>query len=42
MRNHIAKALWTPKFRAKKVKSAKIYSRKNKNKNALDKSFKLD
>lgn len=32
MRNHIAKALWTPKFQAKVVKSAKTYSRKIKHK----------
>jgi hypothetical protein len=30
MRNHVAKALWTPKFRAKTVKSKKIYTRKAK------------
>ncbi len=30
MRNHVAKALWTPKFRAKTVKSKKIYTRKPK------------
>jgi hypothetical protein len=34
MRNHVAKALWTPKFRAKTVKSKKIYTRKAKHKNA--------
>lgn len=33
MRNHVAKTLWTPKFRPKTVKSAKAYSRKIKHKN---------
>lgn len=33
MRNHVAKALWTPKFRPKVVKSAKAYNRKIKHKN---------
>jgi len=32
MRNHVAKALWTPKFRPKAVKSKKSYSRKSKHK----------
>jgi hypothetical protein len=31
-RNHIAKVLWTPKFRKQVVKSAKAYSRKVKHK----------
>jgi hypothetical protein len=35
MRNHVAKALWTPKFRAKTVKSKKIYTRKPKHKKAF-------
>lgn len=33
MRNHVAKALWTPKFRPQKMKNAKAYSRKSKHKN---------
>ena len=31
-RNHVAKALWTPKFRPQKMKSSKIYTRKAKHK----------
>lgn len=30
IRNHVAKTLWTPKFRAKTVKSKKVYTRKAK------------
>lgn len=36
MRNHVAKVLWTPKFRAKTVKSKKIYSRKPKHRSHHD------
>ena len=36
MRNHVAKELWTPKFRKQIVKSAKAYNRKIKHKNKLD------
>ena len=32
MRNHVAKILWTPKFRKQVVKSTKVYSRKVKHK----------
>lgn len=31
-RNHVAKALWTPKFRPQKVKNKKAYNRKDKHK----------
>ena len=34
MRNHVAKELWTPKFRAKTIKSKKSYTRKFKHKKA--------
>ena len=33
MRNHVAKALWTPKFRKQIVRDKKVYSRKDKHKN---------
>lgn len=32
MRNHIAKALWSPKYRQLKIKSKKAYTRKTKHK----------
>jgi stalled ribosome alternative rescue factor ArfA len=32
MRNHVAKTLWTPKFRKQVLKSKKAYSRKMKHK----------
>lgn len=32
MRNHVAKSLWTPKFRKQVVKSKKTYTRKQKHK----------
>jgi hypothetical protein len=31
-RNHVAKALWTPKFRPQKIKNKKTYTRKAKHK----------
>ena len=31
-RNHVAKALWTPKFRQQKMKNRKAYTRKEKHK----------
>ena len=31
-RNHVAKALWTPKFRQQKMKNPKAYTRKEKHK----------
>ncbi len=36
MRNHVAKALWTPKFKSKKIQSKKIYSRKQNKKESYD------
>lgn len=36
MRNHVAKALWTPKFRPQTVKSGKGYTRKIKHKKKED------
>lgn len=32
MRNHVAKVLWTPKFRPKVTKNPKAYTRKVKHK----------
>lgn len=32
MRNHIAKALWTPKFKARVLRNKKAYTRKIKHK----------
>ena len=32
MRNHIAKALWSPKYRQQTVKNKKAYTRKIKHK----------
>ena len=32
MRNHVAKALWTPKYRPRKTKNKNAYSRKIKHK----------
>lgn len=32
VRNHVAKVLWTPKYRPQKIKSVKVYSRKIKHK----------
>lgn len=34
MRNHVAKVLWTPKFRKQVMKSPKVYTRKVKHKKA--------
>jgi hypothetical protein len=31
-RNHVAKALWTPKFRPQVAKDPKVYTRKEKHK----------
>lgn len=31
-RNHVAKALWTPKFRPQVIKNPKAYTRKEKHK----------
>ena len=31
-RNHVAKALWTPKFRPRVAKDPKVYTRKEKHK----------
>jgi stalled ribosome alternative rescue factor ArfA len=36
MRNHVAKMLWTPKFRKQVVKSKKGYTRKIKHKGKID------
>jgi hypothetical protein len=36
MRNHVAKSLWTPKFRKQVVKSKKAYTRKEKHKGKID------
>lgn len=33
MRNHVAKELWSGKFRSQTVKSKKAYTRKQKHKN---------
>jgi hypothetical protein len=33
-RNHVAKALWTPKFRKQVMKSDKVYTRKVKHRKA--------
>lgn len=35
MRNHVAKSLWTPKFRKQVVKSKKTYTRKTKHKDKM-------
>lgn len=35
VRNHVAKSLWTPKFRKQVVKSKKIYTRKAKYKDKI-------
>lgn len=35
-RNHVAKALWSPKYRPQKVKNKKAYSRKIKYKDKVD------
>lgn len=32
MRNHVAKMLWTPKFRKQVVRNKKAYTRKQKHK----------
>ena len=32
IRNHVAKALWTPKFRPQVAKDPKVYTRKEKHK----------
>lgn len=34
MRNHVAKMLWTPKFRKQVTRNRKIYNRKQKHKDA--------
>lgn len=36
MRNHVAKALWTPKFKPQRLKSKKAYTRKIKHKDKDD------
>lgn len=35
MRNHVAKSLWTSKFRKQVVKSKKTYTRKAKHKDKI-------
>lgn len=35
MRNHVAKSLWTPKFRRQIVKNKKGYTRKIKHKDRM-------
>lgn len=35
-RNHVAKMLWTPKFKKQVVKSKKAYTRKTKHKDKID------
>lgn len=32
VRNHVAKALWSPKYRQLKIKSKRTYTRKTKHK----------